>query len=158
MTRWTVVERLSWSRSFSGVRFEAARARREILFRLDVVLLLEPLDLLLDLLVGRDDVELPGPVLEERLVHQLLQGRFPHVVAPAPVQAGRGLSQGGLGPLVELRLRHDAGVDVDEDPVDDLPGRRAGREGEKHEKGGAEGASGKRHGAESSENRAAPPT
>ena len=76
----------------------------------------------------------------------------------ASVEAGRGLPEGRLGPVVELALRDDAGVDVDEDPVDDLAGRREGREGEGSEEGGADEASERRHGAESSEKRAAPPT
>ena len=157
-TRWIGRRPLQLVAELLGRQARGRERLDELLVGRDLVLLLEALDLLLDLGVGRDDVQLARPVLEEGLVHQLAQGRLPDLVPPGEVEAGRGLPEGGLGPLVELALRDDAGVDVDEDPVDDLAGRREGREGEGSEEGGAEEASEQRHGAESSEKRAAPPT
>ena len=102
---------------------------REFLVRRDVVLLLEPLDLVLDLGVRRDEVELLGAVLEERLVHELLHDALLHLLALRGAGRGAGLVNGLIEPRVELALRDDPRVHVHEDAVDDLAGpKRPGGE------------------------------
>ena len=66
----------------------------EVFFGRDLVLLLEALDLLLDLGVGRDDVQLPRAVLEEGFVQQLAQGRLPDLFPPGERRGREGLPGG----------------------------------------------------------------
>ena len=157
-TRWMVVDRLSWSRSLSGVRPEASSAFSN---SSSVVTLFCSLRRLICSSTSASVATMSSSrARSSRRASFTSSSRaaFRTSSRRAELEAGRGLPEGGLGPLVELALRDDAGVDVDEDPVDDLAGRREGREGEGGEEGGAEEASEQRHGAESSEKRAAPPT